>query len=89
MIVTSVQIKTAKTQKHLYCPVFTVGSADIQAPCLLCGAFLFVARDAVRLFRRLYKKTAILVRELSFLLFFSLFFLRFSLFSQIAVPREE
>lgn len=23
MIVTSVQIKTAKTQKHLYCPVFT------------------------------------------------------------------
>lgn len=24
MIVTSVQIKTAKTQKHLYCPVFTV-----------------------------------------------------------------
>lgn len=24
MIVTSVQIKTAKTQKHLYCPVFTI-----------------------------------------------------------------
>ena len=24
MIVTSVQIKTAKTQKHLYCPVFTM-----------------------------------------------------------------
>lgn len=24
MIVTSVQIKTAKTQKHLYCPVFTL-----------------------------------------------------------------
>ena len=23
MIVTSVQIKTAKTQKHRYCPVFT------------------------------------------------------------------
>lgn len=23
MIVTSVQIKTAKIQKHLYCPVFT------------------------------------------------------------------
>lgn len=23
MIVTSVQIKTVKTQKHLYCPVFT------------------------------------------------------------------
>ena len=23
MIVTSVQIKTAKTQKHLYCPIFT------------------------------------------------------------------
>lgn len=25
MIVTSVQIKTVKTQKHLYCPVFTDG----------------------------------------------------------------
>lgn len=30
MIVTSVQIKTVKTQKHLYCPVFTqrYGSND-------------------------------------------------------------
>ncbi len=27
MIVTSVQIKTAKTQKHLYCPVFTAGTS--------------------------------------------------------------
>ena len=31
MIVTSVQIKTAKTQKHLYCPVFTVESLDTQS----------------------------------------------------------
>lgn len=37
MIVTSVQIKTAKTQKHLYCPVFTskllitlIGSLHLQ-----------------------------------------------------------
>ncbi len=29
MIVTSVQIKTAKTQKHLYCPVFTLGAYPI------------------------------------------------------------
>ena len=27
MIVTDVQIKTAKTQKHLYCPVFTKDEA--------------------------------------------------------------
>ena len=32
MIVTSVQIKTAKTQKHLYCLVFTQGSKVILAP---------------------------------------------------------
>ena len=32
MIVTSVQIKTAKTQKHLYCPVFTLAS---KSPWLL------------------------------------------------------
>lgn len=39
MIVTSVQIKTAKTQKHLYCPVFTKkGSVRHQA-----GASLFYA----------------------------------------------
>ena len=29
MIVTSVQIKTVKTQKHLYCPVFTEKSIGI------------------------------------------------------------
>lgn len=28
MIVTSVQIKTVKTQKHLYCPVFTNSQPD-------------------------------------------------------------
>ena len=35
MIVTSVQIKTVKTQKHLYCPVFTKRKAAEKA------AFLF------------------------------------------------
>ena len=29
MIVTSVQIKTAKTQKHLYCLVFTAKSPEM------------------------------------------------------------
>lgn len=29
MIVTSVQIKTVKTQKHLYCPVFTLRKASV------------------------------------------------------------
>lgn len=29
MIVTSVQIKTAKTQKHLYCLVFTRNTASL------------------------------------------------------------
>ena len=28
MIVTSVQIKTVKMQKHLYCPVFTLRSPE-------------------------------------------------------------
>lgn len=31
MIVTSVQIKTAKTQKHLYCPVFTTKPLKAEA----------------------------------------------------------
>ena len=37
MIVTSVQIKTVKTQKHLYCPVFT---KDTEVFSLV--SFLFV-----------------------------------------------
>ena len=35
MIVTSVQIKTAKTQKHLYCPVFTKSAENNVFPALL------------------------------------------------------
>ena len=35
MIVTSVQIKTAKTQKHLYCPVFT----RRRKLCIACDDF--------------------------------------------------
>ena len=31
MIVTSVQIKTVKTQKHLYCPVFTTKPLKAEA----------------------------------------------------------
>ena len=35
MIVTSVQIKTAKTQKHLYCLVFTVEEKEAVVLLLL------------------------------------------------------
>lgn len=35
MIVTSVQIKTAKTQKHLYCPVFTTIKLAVHRRVLL------------------------------------------------------
>ena len=35
MIVTSVQIKTAKTQKHLYCPVFTRKALAIASAFLI------------------------------------------------------
>lgn len=38
MIVTSVQIKTAKTQKHLYCPVFTNKASGY------AGGFIFLFR---------------------------------------------
>ena len=34
MIVTSVQIKTVKTQKHLYCPVFTQKALCFQSAFL-------------------------------------------------------
>ena len=40
MIVTSVQIKTAKTQKHLYCPVFTKKFRNLwisELFCAFCG----------------------------------------------------
>ena len=38
MIVTSVQIKTVKMQKHLYCPVFTIltGCLLVAGQYLLC-----------------------------------------------------
>ena len=46
MIVTSVQIKTAKTQKHLYCPVFTkIGKHFLCLPILLF-TILFSRRRA-------------------------------------------
>ena len=38
MIVTSVQIKTVKTQKHLYCPVFTQNGSQYWLP-LIKSAF--------------------------------------------------
>ena len=50
MIVTSVQIKTAKTQKHLYCLVFTYHKpAEMRVFPFLCGfsAFLVFANLAV------------------------------------------
>lgn len=43
MIVTSVQIKTAKTQKHLYCPVFTNKTTDFDTKSVV---FLY-ARKAL------------------------------------------
>ena len=45
MIVTSVQIKTAKTQKHLYCPVFTRRSKVRFAPAYFSGTVFFVVKD--------------------------------------------
>ena len=45
MIVTSVQIKTAKTQKHLYCPVFTQAhrnSIKITVSFYYCQRFYFM-----------------------------------------------
>lgn len=40
MIVTSVQIKTVKTQKHLYCPVFTKKSRTIVRLFCFIGNYL-------------------------------------------------
>ena len=45
MIVTSVQIKTAKTQKHLYCLVFTSlfhNMEHIGKPLIIQGFFVFL-----------------------------------------------
>lgn len=39
MIVTSVQIKTVKTQKHLYCPVFTNKNLVVNT---ITGFLLFI-----------------------------------------------
>ena len=40
MIVTSVQIKTAKTQKHLYCPVFTITNDSYESLVIfILGSF--------------------------------------------------
>lgn len=41
MIVTSVQIKTAKTQKHLYCLVFIVLSSHIAADVVSFAAIFY------------------------------------------------
>ena len=37
MIVTSVQIKTVKMQKHLYCPVFTKSIENFGFRCFFVG----------------------------------------------------
>lgn len=47
MIVTSVQIKTAKTQKHLYCPVFTHRRRKLH---IACGGFLFYKLPRLQFF---------------------------------------
>ena len=39
MIVTSVQIKTAKTQKHLYCPVFTKSNDNFREKIAVASLF--------------------------------------------------
>ena len=44
MIVTSVQIKTAKTQKHLYCPVFT--RSAVVHDTMGYRTFLFFCRES-------------------------------------------
>ena len=41
MIVTSVQIKTVKMQKHLYCPVFTKIPFTLVGGILLFTSYLF------------------------------------------------
>lgn len=43
MIVTSVQIKTVKMQKHLYCPAFTLESTCIRR----CFSIIFAFRRAI------------------------------------------
>ena len=46
MIVTSVQIKTAKTQKHLYCPVFTEKAQGFFLCAFSFCIYEFVWRDS-------------------------------------------
>lgn len=41
MIVTSVQIKTVKTQKHLYCPVFTRRNGNFRKKIAVSLFFAF------------------------------------------------
>ena len=53
MIVTSVQIKTVKTQKHLYCPVFT-GRVFVQIANTLLFYFLVNLRQYSCRLRILY-----------------------------------
>ena len=50
MIVTSVQIKTAKTQKHLYCPVFTKQVVEIRLVFLLLIHFKTAVAELHQIF---------------------------------------
>lgn len=44
MIVTSVQIKTVKMQKHLYCPVFTKTPPENPVKSRVFGVFSFLRK---------------------------------------------
>ena len=46
MIVTSVQIKTVKMQKHLYCPVFTKTPPENPVKSRVSGVFSFLRRNS-------------------------------------------
>ena len=53
MIVTSVQIKTAKTQKHLYCLVFTRKAVKFHISQLFCNFSRKFVRMRTERFRRI------------------------------------
>ena len=61
MIVTSVQIKTVKTQKHLYCPVFTKSTAA----SLFSGFAAFFYSSFSRQFCFCYRE--ILIRRMMYI----------------------
>ena len=57
MIVTSVQIKTVKTQKHLYCPVFTDiknTNADFSGVRIFYTAFKHSPKCHLKFFQNFY-----------------------------------